>query len=394
MKHLPLMMKLIGLVALPLVTTGCWSSVEINQRAVIIAAALDKAETDGKIALSIQVANPNEVEKGGDHSVLLYSKIGYTIFEAGRYLQEQISRKPFWGQTQLIIVGEERARDGICELLDFNDRNFEPNRRAFLLVARGTTGRQALQAGYGFGAIPATTLLGLVQRARDSGRVPITNLNEMLNALDAPGRSVTAPYLEFDPPSPARPEMVDQNQRVLLKGVAVFQHDKLVGYLLETESRGLSWAINKVRNTVVVVPGIDNPTDKIALRVVKAQAKIEPSIKESHPSFTIKVTVQAHVTEVMAHTLDVTKMQVLDTLNSYLATAIRNEISSAVTRAKALHADIFGFGTLFQSAYQTEWKKIAKNWDNVEFPKADVQIEVKSQIVHSGFLLKPRMQYH
>lgn len=45
--------------------------------------------------------------------------------------------------------------------------------------------------------------------------------------------------------------------------------------------------------------------------------------------------------------------------------------------------DIFGFGDIFHRKYPEEWAKIKHNWNEI-FSQADVEIEVKTNIIRTG----------
>ena len=49
----------------------------------------------------------------------------------------QSNRRLFFPQNKIIVIGEEMARASIAPLLDFFDRDPEPRRLSWLLIAKG-----------------------------------------------------------------------------------------------------------------------------------------------------------------------------------------------------------------------------------------------------------------
>jgi spore germination protein KC len=56
---------------------------------------------------------------------------------------------------------------------------------------------------------------------------------------------------------------------------------------------------------------------------------------------------------------------------------IKDQILSALNKAKDLDADVFGFGDAIHKHYTNRWKSIKKNWDEV-FKHIHVEINVDS----------------
>ena len=129
--------------SLPLVS-GCWDRVEINDLAIVTAAAIEKKEND-QIELSIQVFVPKSLSSGGGQGGAGGgSKITYTASETGKNIADALSkiqgkfpREIFWGQCKVFIFGEKVAKEGIQEQMDFLLRHPEPRGRAYVYISEG-----------------------------------------------------------------------------------------------------------------------------------------------------------------------------------------------------------------------------------------------------------------
>ncbi|HWO96477.1 MAG TPA: Ger(x)C family spore germination protein, partial [Bacillus sp. (in: firmicutes)] len=126
--------------------SGCWDRVELNDLAIVTAAAIDK-KGENEIELSIQVFIPKTLSSGGGQGggggsgggtmTLVTSKKGANLADALSKLQSEIPRKVFWGQCKVFIFGEKLAKEGIQEQMDFLLRHPQPRERAYMFVSEG-----------------------------------------------------------------------------------------------------------------------------------------------------------------------------------------------------------------------------------------------------------------
>ncbi|NLT94509.1 MAG: hypothetical protein GXW85_03070 [Clostridia bacterium] len=125
-------------VIIPLLFSGCWDKKEINQIGFAVGLGLDKEGGDYQI--TTQMALPALLEGGGggeEPPVWLVSGKGRTIFEAIRDVNTRSARKPFWGHLNVIVFGEEVAKDGLVPVLDLLSRGKELRRSNYVVVAQG-----------------------------------------------------------------------------------------------------------------------------------------------------------------------------------------------------------------------------------------------------------------
>jgi spore germination protein KC len=372
----------VALALLPVLCGGCWTSREINSRGIIIAAAFDRAETPEEIMVTVQLINPSKARQGGPDAVLIASAVGTTLFEASKRMLRQVGRKPFWGQTQVLILSEELARAGISRHLDFLERDFEPNRRVWMLIARDVKAADILRAWWGFNAIPGTNITDLIGNARLGGQSQVSNLNEMIKMIESQGITPLTGCIELSgAPSPG--DEVEQRLKPIMNGTAIIVHDRLVGYLDERLSRGVGWVRNTVENTAVVIRESAGP---VAIEIVAATGNVKVKLQDGQPVFTVAIELDAHIAEVMARAFDPTKVD----MNDRVAAVVKQEVIDAIAAIKGLRADVLGLGNTLQRKYPRVWDIVKDTWHDEYFPvvKIDVEVQVKTHI--SGFLFHPQ----
>lgn len=139
--------------------TGCWSSKELNEIAILTGLGIDKTENGYR--LSAQVINPGEIagkNSSGRTEVVRYMKSGATIHEAFRKLTTDVPRILYLSHLRIVLFGEDMAREGIGKALDFLSRDHEMRSDFFLSVAKGATAADILNVTTHEERIPANKL--------------------------------------------------------------------------------------------------------------------------------------------------------------------------------------------------------------------------------------------
>src|SRR5690606_10571449 len=90
-------------------------------------------------ALAVAVGRAKDVRSGEGQGPPATNKsaTGRTVSEAQTRLQKMLSRQLFWAQNAVILIGEDLAREGVADVLDFFTRSTQPRLNTALAVAVG-----------------------------------------------------------------------------------------------------------------------------------------------------------------------------------------------------------------------------------------------------------------
>ncbi|MGG3790070.1 hypothetical protein ABEV41_10955 [Geobacillus thermodenitrificans] len=123
---------------------GCWDREEINDIAIVLGIGIDRVK-NGNIRLTVEIAVPRVIGSGqmggtgGDkEETIIRSGTGVTIADAIAQLQERLPRRLFWGHMKIVIFGEQAAKVGIREHLDFLIRHPQTRTRCNVFVGKGS----------------------------------------------------------------------------------------------------------------------------------------------------------------------------------------------------------------------------------------------------------------
>jgi spore germination protein KC len=162
-----------------------------------------------------------------------------------------------------------------------------------------------------------------------------------------------------------------------LDGMAAFKNEKLVGFLNSKESRGTAWTLDKVKNTVVIVPC---KKGQVAIEVIHSSATVKGKFRQGKPYVVVHVEQEANIGETLCPEKDVSDKKSINDLERGTDEQVKKEILAAVNQAKKWRTDIFGFAKAIYKAY---WKENKYNWDGI-FANIPVEVHVDTEIRREG----------
>ncbi|PKM79949.1 MAG: Ger(x)C family spore germination protein [Firmicutes bacterium HGW-Firmicutes-14] len=360
---------------------GCWNSREIDQLAFVMGIGLDKTQ-EGNIKITVQVAKPSTFSKspsgGSDNekSFWVASSEGKTIFEAIRNMATFSSRRIFWAHNKVIIIGEKMARDDISEILDFFCRNPELRLRTWIAVTPGEAGK-ILEREPGMEKDPSSAIENVINQTVWTGKCYRVMLKDFLEDYLS-----TATY-----PVAARIVSKDDSSNIKMSGSAVFNQNKLAGWLNEKETRGLLWLKGQLSSSIMVIPC---PLDgrPLSIELIGSKADIKSEFDGQIPRFTVDALASGNLSEQACQT-DFTNMDNLRKLEKALASAIKDDLESVTKAAQTgIGLDFPGYNHYLHRQHKDRWHELVEKWPGL-FKKADIIIHVKAMIPRETLFARP-----
>ncbi|MEK4531493.1 Ger(x)C family spore germination protein [Solibacillus sp. FSL K6-1554] len=387
------------LIILNFILTGCWDKRELNELAITLALGIDKVEGEDEYEVTAQVVVPSAVsmkDGTGGTAVTLFTENGETVYEALRRMTKVSPRKIYPGHLQMLIIGEELAKEGIGESLDLLARDWELRPDFYVVVAKDVTAREILNVTTDLESIPASKMFaGLkVSEKAWAGTYGVT-LDELIVDLISEGKEAVLTGIQLAGnkqigSTQQNIESISKPAQIKYDNLAVFKEDRLMGWLTEQDSRGYSGITNSVKSTVT---SISCPNEgKSTIEVTNFHSKVEGNIVHGKPEVNIHTKAEGKVGEVRCK-IDLKNpeaIQELEKIYEKEATRIINETIDVLQQE--YQSDIFGFGEAIHRSNPQEWDQIKENWDE-EFSDLTVNVKVDMKIrltgtVNSSFLEK------
>lgn len=372
-----------------IVVTGCWSRRELNNLAFAGVIGIDKAGNDFEV--SVLVMDPNAVStkkpSSGRSPSVLYHARGETVPQAIRRMAAVTPRHLYFSHIRMLIFGEQLARDGIRNTLDFLSRNNEIRTDFYFAIAKGMTARELLGVLTPLETLSANNMFGTLEVSRKTWAPAVpAQLDKLMSDLISEGKHpvLSTIRIQGNPEQAASKnnlEKVDTPGVLQYTGLAVFKKDKLLGWLNEEESKAYNYIQDKVKRTIGILECPEG--GNLSFEVIRSKTELKGKVVHGEPQIDIHIRIEANVQDVECK-VDLTKEETIADLdkraNRKLEEIVQRTIESV---QKKYRVDIFGFGEAIRRADPKAWKKLKTNWDH-EFTDLQVQVTADTKIRRLG----------
>ena len=372
--------------------TGCWSSREVNTLGITVCIGIDKAENG--YLVTKQIINPRAIasDKATTESpIVIYKAKANSMAEVTSRFMTQSSRRIYDAHLRMVVFGEDVAKDGIQNILEYFARNYEFRTDYYFAVARNTTANEILSILTPIETIPGIDMYNSLKMS-DEGWAPVKSIRiiELVNSIIADGINPVLVGIEIsqDRINPRSTDVLKQSgdyKWLKYTELCAFNKDKLVGWLGEDESKGYNYITGNVKNTVeyAYIGQV-----KFTYRIINARAAAKVNLVDNKPAIEVEIKVRQNIGSVEGQ-FDVTSEENKQVLNEILASKIKLLCEKALDKAqKTLKTDIFGFGEAIHRKYPKVWEKIKSDW-NDKFLDLPVSITVEAETIQLGEITKP-----
>nr|WP_284646666.1 Ger(x)C family spore germination protein [Paenibacillus chinjuensis] len=384
---------ILPLACITLILSGCWNRREMNELAINMGLGIDKVGKEYRI--TAQVVNPREVAAkgggGGESAVTVYQASGVTIFDAIRRITEESPRRLYMSHLRVLVLGEGLAKQGIGPVLDYLSRDHELRTDFYIVVAKDTRAEEILKVQTAIEEVPANKLFTSMYESQKSWAPTVTvTLDKLITDLVSEGKNPVLTSVKLigkaSNPQVKTNQTPNPQPRIKLSGLAVFRKDKLIGWLDEEQSKGYSFLIDKVANTVGRITCPDG--GKLNLEIVRTKTDTKGRVVNGKPEIRIDIHSEGNIGEVQCQ-IDLTKPETITELENIANERLKQIILQTInTVQKNYKTDIFGFGETIRRSDPKGWKQIREDWDKL-FPEMTVQVNTDNQIRRLGTVTNP-----
>ncbi|WP_053376482.1 Ger(x)C family spore germination protein [Paenibacillus sp. FJAT-27812] len=368
--------------------SGCWGRREVNDIAIVAATGVDLVQNN-LIRVTLLLAVPRLVgtsssNDGGDSGLeatagWVVSEEGETVTEVFQKLQKKLSRKIFFSHNRIIVIGESLAMHGMFPITDFFIRNRQSQLKSYVIVTKSEAS-DLLSYKPKFEKLVSEVIRGELKMNVGSS----VQLSRFLAMLTDVGQEAYAPLISIAPP---QKWVANSTSLMVSKGAAIFQEDRLIGWLNETETMALLWIRNEMKDGVVAV---NVPEElgggHVIGEISSVKSKISPI--EGNGALKMAINISSSLTIIENTTkLDLKSASNRKMLNRLFTDAVKKRVEMLCAKVqKKLHSDVFGFGQAIYQQDPQSWNKYySKNWSTL-FPDIKVDILAKLKVVQTGLL--------
>jgi spore germination protein KC len=375
--------------------TGCGNYMDLNELSIVMGIGVDRTK-DLKYRVSLQIINPGEVATGqssGGKSVpiLLDVSEGRSLSEAIRNASKKITKMMEYSHVAVAVIGEEAAKEGINEIIDTLLREPRMTSNLPVLIAKDTTAEQVLKL---LSPITYVSSMDIVQKNKNTqkltgeavGTTTILSIGENITHI---GQNIAISGVALanyskDNEGKANLEKTDPAE-THLDAIALFNKDKLVGWLEGKQARGLVMVREELKETNITIPCKEN--NYTSLRIIGQNINSDVIMKNNQAHINIRGTMFAFLDETGC-SMDLADMKVIDQIENDAGKAIEQMVRDSITTAQSYKSDAFGFGNMLAVRDKKSWRKVEKQWPEL-FQNAEIKVDYSVNIRRNGMINKP-----
>ncbi len=383
------MKRILIVLSLCFLLTGCYNYRELNDLGIVTAIGIDYH--DNQFEIMVQMVNPKkeqDASASGQPQFVTYKSQAKTLQEAFRKVVITSPKRIYGTHIQVMVISEEVAKSRMDDMVDFFFREPEVRGEFKVMVAKNKDGLAALTT-----LTPLTNLTsmdisnGVETNMAYLGMTKMMTLNDLMHAYLNPYLDYTIPVVEVigDIEEGKKQENLDTSEsdaKVAVSGVAVFKDDKLVGYLDGNETVSLNMLNGELDETIWQYNCKDGKY--ASFEVQEAKSEMEGDLKKKRVLF--KITGRAGLNE-MSCDIDLRDTKEIDKMRDDLNKQIEKKLSKLITKVRTEYdVDIWRIRDSLYKHNPHEFTKVEKKWDSI-FKEMDIKVDVSFNLYEKGTLL-------
>ena len=370
------MKRLILIISLIIICTGCFNYSELNDYAIATGMAIDKSD-DGYEVSTLISNSPKSNEK--NYTTVVYSGKGKTIYEAIKEIGLISPKELYIGHLSILIISDSVAKDGINSVLEFLLQEPRSKKNFYIALSKGNKAKDVLSITSPLTDFPSQNLATNLKATTNlQGSISAIDFNTLLYKLVNRGVDLTLNgfVIVGDIKNGVKESNMETNKPasyIKLTNQAIFKDDKLIAWANKNESRGINIINDKIHEMYIKVKCDDGyiVVDTNTLETKKSVDK--------KGNVRLNTTGKASISEITCD-IDLTRPSNIKRIENKVNNKIKELESKAINLSKKNSTDIFGIGLMYYQDYPDSYNKIKdydKFYKNVKF-KSNVDIKINT----------------
>lgn len=378
------MKKVILLLILVFICTGCYNYKELNDLGIVSAMGISK---DGDLYnLDIQLLNVLDSEKSGLNKspITVISGQGETIFEAARSMNKKTSKVFFLADVDYVFLDQSVLNDGLDEIMDFLIRDTRLSLNFLVVTSTENKSLDILSSISHFDTNSANNLYDAVMNSEIRyGGINSLHVRELINNYYAKGKYTIFPnvYIKDTSKSSENDSLEDSKSEsyVEVKNMVFFK-DKEAIELTDEETKGVNFLRNKIKNATLTIE-----CDGGYFTIETLESKMKLKSKLNIDQLNVKGNVGAEIVYYgCKDNLD--NADVLKSISKKAEKEVESYITKAFNKSKKYNYDFLGLGNYI---YKNNYKYFDfenKDWNKDGLNKLNLKYNIDVSLYKQGNL--------
>ena len=362
--------------------TGCWDSVELNDRHVVLEIALDKANNaESKIGeedyYEITYTIPDIKKLSGKESLSEDVKtemttISPTLMKSIDDMETKLQNTLTFSHVKAVLVGEDLLKDKklFQNAMDSLSRNMEFSRGANILAVQGKASEITKGDNYQNPILGLYIMQYFNNTAKAQGGVIQKNLGKMLRDIHETGVT-TLPIIS-----------ATEEKSVEINGAAVIKDYQLVDWLSPDEVKGLNILQGDIEGMPIV---IEYKGDYLTYTVEDKKNKIK-IIDNQGIEVQIDTLIRGDITEgLSAINTEIFNKEDIQEIEKILANEVNKKIKQTLEKEELINTDFMGINLEVYRKGHLLWEKYKASHKN-SIDNIKIYLNTNVKIENTGII--------
>ena len=378
------MKKVILLIFLTFICTGCYNYKELNELGIVSAMGISK---DGDLYnLDIQLVNVLDSEKSGLNKspITVISGQGETIFEAARSMNKKTSKVFFLADVDYVFLDQSVLNDGLDEIMDFLIRDTRLSLNFLVVTSTENKSLDILSSISHFDTNSANNLYDAIMNSETRyGGINSLHVRELINNYYAKGKYTIFPnvYIKDTSKSSENDSLEDSKSEsyVEVKNMVFFK-DKEAIELTDEETKGVNFLRNKIKNATLT---IECDGGYFTIETLESKMKLKSKLNIDQPN--VKGNVGAEIVYYgCKDNLD--NADVLKSISKKAEKEVESYITKAFNKSKKYNYDFLGLGNYIYKNNNKYFDFENKDWNKDGLNKLNLKYNIDVSLYKQGNL--------
>lgn len=330
------MKKLLFLLVIPFLLSGCFDYNELNDLAIITGVGIDYKEDKYRVTFEI-ISTKKEGETSGSTSSYTVTSEGSTISEAFIKNGDLMDKVPYYDHIEIVVIDEEIAKSHLKEVSEYLIRSSKFRNEFYIAIATNTTAKDILNTTSKEKPVASTFLVDLLEHSNDSNNSGYyTPFTEILNSMLNKGEDAVMSLFTLE------------DEQIKLDGMGIFKDFKLKAKI-DNEQASVFNLLNTFNVQAIYFENTCKDDKNIVVSIYDAKISFEPSDNK----ITVKAELEGRIHEDNCSD-SLRKTDTYEELQKQFAEIIQEDMSKIINILKTKESNALKIGTYEHIKYRTD----------------------------------------
>lgn len=362
-------------------TTGCWDKVEIDERAFVLAIAVDTPGKDkisndssqleyglgksigdeNKIKAVFYIPIPSKLAGGSVDAFSVEESEGDNMTAAIENLNMKFNREMFFGQTKILLIGENCIKNPVIlkKLMDFIEREPDMGREASIAIVKGSISQLA-NVKPKFENVFASYMNGIFQNSGKMFRNLHLSINDFFSVIRENKGNAVVPVVEVE------------GDKVRVQELALIKDFKFLKYVEAKYLRPFSIIRNELVDGEIIIP---YRKDAVSIKIASSKTSIDLKPEGDNLKYKVSVRIEGDIDNFILNE-DIFDDKSVKEITDLTKKEIGKELDKTINLFQnEVGIDYLKLGDYTKKHNYNSYKRFEKDWDK-EFKKVKIDYDV------------------